>query len=67
MQVKVAGRPPEREKVLKCRRLRIREKLLTLLFGEKDQMAILLPGRSISQIDIREMGNQTGEGGHEPC
>ncbi len=41
--------------VVACRSLTIREKFLRLLFGDKTKLAVIVPGDTVSELDIREI------------
>ena len=63
MKIAVAGIPKTakaRAPVLAGRRIRLRRKILTLLFGPEEDLAILIPGRSVKDIQIKEERD-------EPC
>ena len=46
LEVRVTGRP-QTERIVRCRIVSLREKLLTRLFGRREQMMILIPGPSV--------------------
>lgn len=50
---------PQTGGVVRCRNVSLREKLLTLLLGQKERMLILIPGNSVAELSIVE----TPEGG----
>ena len=58
LEVRVTGRP-QAERIVRCRIVSLREKLLTRLFGRREQMMILIPGPSVESVSIAE----TAEGG----
>ena len=62
MKIAVAGTPlpKARAPVLAGRRIRLHRKILTLLFGPEEDLAILIPGRSVKDIQIKEERD-------EPC
>ena len=39
---------------LNPRKIRLHRKILTLLFGPEEELAILVPGRSVKDIEIKE-------------
>ena len=46
---------PQTGGVVRCRNVSLREKLLTLLLGQKERMLILIPGNSVAELSIVEM------------
>lgn len=50
--------------VVCCKRVSIRERMMRLLFGEKQRMTILLPGDTVAALHICEV--QEGGMAHEP-
>ena len=53
LEVRVTGRP-QTERIVRCRIVSLREKLLTRLFGRREQMMILIPGPSVESVSIAE-------------
>ena len=49
------SRQPRHEPVVSCRKMAIREKLLSWLFGKKRRVTIVIPGQSVEAISIREI------------
>lgn len=49
--------------IVRCRKVTMREKLLSLLFGRKERLMILVPGDSVESVAITEL--PAGGGGHE--
>lgn len=41
--------------IVACRTISIREKLLTLLFGQKEKVMILVPGKTVEAVSITEI------------
>lgn len=41
--------------VVACRRISLRDKLLTFLFGQKNKVMILVPGDSVEMVSITEI------------
>ncbi len=57
MKIAVAGTPlpaKPRAPVLSGKNIRLHRKLLTLLFGPEENLAILIPGKTVKDITIRE-------------
>ena len=53
LEVRVTGRP-QTERIVRCRIVSLREKLLTRLFGRREQMMILIPDPSVESVSIAE-------------
>jgi len=58
------AKKPVNTGIICCRKLPIREKLLTWLLGPKHNVMILVPGNTVQEIDIKEIklggnGNET--------
>ena len=51
LEVRVTGRP-QTERIVRCRIVSLREKLLTRLFGRREQMMILIPGPSVESVSM---------------
>lgn len=43
---------PQPNSVMSCKEITIREKILRLLFGEKEQILIMIPGNNVSEVVI---------------
>lgn len=41
--------------ILQCRTLRLRERVLRLLFGGQQRITVLIPGGSVETLDIQEV------------
>uniref|UniRef100_UPI003FEDDCA4 hypothetical protein n=1 Tax=Candidatus Fimivicinus sp. TaxID=3056640 RepID=UPI003FEDDCA4 len=54
--IRVLGKP-KNGGVVACRTVSLREKLLTLLLGPKQQVMVLVPGNSVESIAITELPN----------
>jgi len=55
------SREPPNEKIVSCRRVTLREKLLRLLLGEQRRLTILVPGDSVKSLSITEEGGKQDE------
>lgn len=63
------SKEPQTGGIVTCRNLAIREKLLRLLLGKKQRIAVLVPGDAISEIAICETekgGDENGKGKESP-
>ena len=49
------SKDPRRGGVVQCRRVSIREKFLTWMFGRVQKVMILVPGNSVSTVTITEV------------
>ena len=49
------SKEPQRDRIVQCRNIPIREKLLTRLLGHKQKVMILIPGSSVSTVSITEV------------
>jgi hypothetical protein len=47
--------------IIGCRVVSIRERFIRWLFGSKQRITILIPGRSIESMDIQELPDAGGE------
>ena len=48
--------------VVACRSVSIRERILRLLLGSTTKLTVIVPGDTVSELAIQEIG---GESGHE--
>lgn len=60
LKISLASGPSPGEEVVSCRRVSIRERLLTRLLGHKEKVMILVPGESVESVDIAEVGGKGG-------
>lgn len=49
------SKKPQRDGIVQCRSLSIREKLLTRLLGRRQKVIILIPGNTVSTVSITEI------------
>ncbi len=50
--------------IVSCRSISVRERFLRFLFGEKQRLAIIVPGGTVRELAVREImegGNSDGE------
>lgn len=58
------SKKPKTDGIVSCRSIAVRERLLRLFLGSKARLMIILPGDTVKELAIRELGS--GEGGaHE--
>ncbi len=55
---------PQNDGIVSCRNVTIRERVLRFLLGENQQITVLVPGGSVQELSICEIG-KGGENGHE--
>ena len=56
------SKEPQRDGIVQCRNISIREKLLTWLLGRKEKVMILVPGNSVDTVSIVNLA-EGGTGG----
>ncbi len=61
LQIKVTKQTAD-SGVVAFRNVAVREKLLQLLLGKKAKLTVIVPGNSVSELAIREIG---GDAAHE--
>jgi len=49
------SKDPRKGGIVQCKKISIREKLLTKLLGRKQKIMILIPGNSVSAVSITEV------------
>lgn len=49
------SKEPGADGIVKCRKIAMREKVLTFLFGGKQRLTILIPGDSVESLSINEI------------
>jgi hypothetical protein len=57
------GKHQKQNGVLNFKKVTIREKLLRLMFGAKQEVMVLLPGETVKEVEISEI--KEGEKVHE--
>ncbi len=63
LRISVSERPAQGG-IVSCCSISVRERFLRFLFGEKQRLAIIVPGGSVRELavsEIMEGGNQDGE------
>lgn len=55
LQVSVS-KHPAKDGLLQCKRISLRERLITFLFGKKQEMMILIPSDRINEVAINRKG-----------
>lgn len=61
----IVSKAPKKDALISCKTITMRERVLRFLFGQKQQVVVLVPGRSIEDIFIYEMkkeGEKDGQG-----
>ena len=64
LRISVSGRPKP-DGIVTCRSMPVRERLLRFLLGEKQKVAVLIPGDTVREIAIREEKGMGVYGGQE--
>ena len=49
------SKEPQKDGIVQCRSLSIREKLLTRLLGRRQKVMILIPGNTVSTVSVTEV------------
>ena len=52
------SKKPRMSDVITCKTISIRKRLLKILFGERQQLAILIPGENVAEVAISERGDE---------
>jgi hypothetical protein len=60
LKIGVSKEPPN-GRIVSCRRVDLRERLLRFLLGEKYRLTILVPGDSVKSLSIIEEGGPQDE------
>ena len=55
------SKAPKTGGIVACRKVTIRDKLLTFLLGPKQKVMILIPGDSVDTVSITEVGGMAYE------
>ena len=50
------SKEPKRNAIVTCKNVSVREKFLRFLFGDLRKVTILVPGNSVSEVSIHEVG-----------
>lgn len=58
VKVNVAGRKGNKQEVLKSTSIRLPKRLLKLLFGDFEEMLVIVPGKSVEGIVIQEISEK---------
>ena len=66
LKIGVSREPPNggqslADRIVSCRRVTLRERLLRLLLGEQRRLTILVPGDSVKSLSITEEGGKQDE------
>lgn len=57
VQINIANRKGEKEKVVSGTTLRLPQRLLKMIFGDFTEVLVITPGRTVEGIEIKEVGN----------
>ncbi|MBR4857700.1 MAG: hypothetical protein IKU08_00795 [Clostridia bacterium] len=50
------SKEPKRNAIVSCKSVSVREKILRFLLGDLRRVTILVPGNSVSEVSIQEVG-----------
>jgi len=56
LKISVSKEVPLDGGIFVCRRVPMRERIMRFLFGEQKRLTILVPGDSVDEVDIKEIG-----------
>lgn len=62
LQINVS-QAPKGNRIVQCRNVSLRERLLTRLFGKREKVMILVPGNSVESVGITEVPEGGEPGG----
>ncbi|MDD2981670.1 MAG: hypothetical protein PHN80_17170 [Hespellia sp.] len=54
LQIRVSPEPVN-DGIISCRRISVRERFLRFLMGKKQRLTIIVPGRTVEELSIREV------------
>jgi hypothetical protein len=54
LQIRVSPEPVN-DGIISCRRISVREHFLRFLMGKKQRLTIIVPGRTVEELSIREV------------
>jgi len=54
LKISISRDPPEM-RILRCRRVSVRERFLRFLFGEKRMVTVIIPGDTIETVTVEEL------------
>ena len=55
------SKEPQGAGIVGCRQITVRERLLRLLLGDKQRLAVIIPGNSVRSMSIVEEGGEKDE------
>ena len=58
VQINVARDTGQKDYVLRCQQRKISQRLIRWLFGAKAEVLVLVPGKSVDSVLIREIGKE---------
>ena len=54
------SKPPE-ERIIACRRMTVRERILRFLLGRKARLTVIVPGDTVEELNIQEVKEERHE------
>ena len=61
LKISVSKKPTD-DGIVSCRRISMRERVLRILLGKKQQLTVIIPGNSVERVSITELADGGGEG-----
>lgn len=58
LQISVSKKPTNGG-IVTCRRVSVRERFLRFLFGDKTRLTVIVPGDTVEELEIKEIGKET--------
>ena len=58
VQINIANRQGEKQKVVSGTTLRLPQRLLKMLFGDFTEVLVITPGKTVEGIEIKEIGGE---------
>lgn len=57
LQISVSKKPTNGG-IVACRRVSVRERFLRFLFGDKTRLTVIVPGDTVEELEIKEIGKE---------
>lgn len=58
LRISVSKEPPDGG-IVGCRHVTVRERLLSFLLGDKRRLTVIIPGNSVKELSIVEVGGES--------
>lgn len=56
LSISVSRTGTGRSGIFRCRRIRLRDRLFRMLFGETHELTVFIPGNTVEEVSISEIG-----------